>query len=353
MENSVELTQTSQVIASENTNNSEIETKSIEENKISDEVTTEISEKEEKETKILETNKPFKWTNEATKAAACMLKDIIDDYENSSNSASIDEEISDPWDYEKLDKQMDLLKQSKDFNLFPEEWCRFKLASVIEKYFNRHCKSIGDIREKYRWYSICHGDDEKQKDTSNTKDSFNYDFQKLYLVLCNLSKYNINFEGVAEGILCDYYQITDNKEDLEAFGFFAYDDIDGFYETFVKNTETSIVADEISNGSYCKLDSEPDEYREKLERTLSLPYEFQIFYLVDLLKKIINGLLPDFDDIDEIKGLKDNSKKDYNLMLRLAECSYRSIDFLNLADAFLTDQIKDLKGLKETYAEMF
>ena len=74
---------------------------------------------------------------------------------------------------------------------------------------------------------------------------------------------------------------------------------------------------------------------------------------MEILKRTVNHLSPTIEDIDEIKGLKDNSKKDYNLMLRLAECSYRSIDFLNLADAFLTDQIKDLKGLKETYAEMF
>ena len=50
LENSVELTQNLQVTASENTNNSEIEAKSIEEeNKISEEVTAETSEKEVKE----------------------------------------------------------------------------------------------------------------------------------------------------------------------------------------------------------------------------------------------------------------------------------------------------------------
>ena len=348
MENSVELTQNLQVTASENTNNSEIEAKSIEEeNKISEEVTAETSKKEEKEVKTLDTNKPFKWTNEATKAAACMLKDIIDDYEKSSNSASLDEEISDPWGYAKLDKQMELLKQSKELDLFPEEWCRFKLASVIEKYFDSHCKSICNIRESYgHWYSRCNVDNVISDNTSYS------DFHRLYFALCKLSKYNINFEGIAEGILCDHYQIA-GSDDIESFGFFAYDDIEGFYDSFVKNLETSIIADEISSHSYYKLDSEPDEHRKKIEKTLSLPYEFQTFYLVDLIKKVIKGLLPDFDDIDEIKGLKDNSKKDYNLMLRLAECSYRSIDFLNLADAFLADQINGLKGLKETYADMF
>ena len=139
MKNTVELTQDLQVIASENTNNSEIEVKSIEEeNKISEEVTAESSEKEEKEVKTLDTNKPFKWTNEATKAAACMLKDIIDDYEKSSNSASLDEEIADPWGYAKLDKQMNLLKESKELDLFPEILCRYKLVSLLDKYLRRH-----------------------------------------------------------------------------------------------------------------------------------------------------------------------------------------------------------------------
>ncbi|MBR4569087.1 MAG: hypothetical protein IKO19_00260 [Candidatus Riflebacteria bacterium] len=332
MENSVELTQTSQVIASENTNNSEIETKSIEENKISDEVTT---EKEEKETKILETNKPFKWTNEATKAAGCMLKDIIDDYKKSSNSASTDEEISDPWNFTKIKEQIKVLVEivTKKLNLFPENTCRFKLASLLKNYFDEHCKAICIIREHHgRWSNY-----KEDENSENLKKLFEYDFNYFYYALFESAKNNINYEGIAEGIIRYNY-------DYENDGFLSYfyDHSDEYtFDVNIKNSETKIIADIgwISEEEY--------------EEALSFPEELQVFSLVEILKKSINDYFPKIEDIDEIKGLKDGSKKDYNLMLELAECSYRSIDFLNLADAFLTEQIKDLKGLKETYAEMF
>ena len=46
------------------------------------------------------------------KAAACMLKDIIDEYNkaNSDLSSSLDEN-TDPWGIEKLNEQMNVLKQ--------------------------------------------------------------------------------------------------------------------------------------------------------------------------------------------------------------------------------------------------
>ena len=129
MENSTELCENVSVTASENTNNSEIESKTIEEeNKMSEEVTANLSEIKEKEVKALNTKKIFKWTNEATKAAACMLKDIIDEYNkaNSDLSSSLDEN-TDPWGFYKLNEQMNVLKQSRELDLFPEEWCRFIL----------------------------------------------------------------------------------------------------------------------------------------------------------------------------------------------------------------------------------
>ena len=146
MENSIELCENVSVTASENTNNSEIESKTIDEdNKMSEEVTANLSEIKEKEVKALNTKKSFKWTNEATKAAACMLKDIIDEYNkaNSDLSSSLDEN-TDPWGFEKLDKQINVLKQSQELDLFPKEWCRFKLASIIRKYIDEHCKAINN-----------------------------------------------------------------------------------------------------------------------------------------------------------------------------------------------------------------
>ena len=64
MENSIELCENVSVIPSDDTNNSEIETKSIEEeNKMSEEVSANLYEIKEKEV----IKKSFKWTNEATK----------------------------------------------------------------------------------------------------------------------------------------------------------------------------------------------------------------------------------------------------------------------------------------------
>ena len=138
------------------------------------------------------------------------------------------------------------------------------------------------------------------------------------------------------------------------YGYFDYDNIDRYYDSYVKNTETATIADEIFSILGIKDDeATPSENRKKFEKALSLPYEFQVFYLVDLFKQIIFDLFPKFEDIDETKGLKPNNNKDYNLMKQLAECSYRSIDFLNIADAFITDEINNLKGLKETYSSMF
>ncbi len=351
MENSIELCENVSVAVNENANNSEIETKSIEEeNKTSEEVTANFSETKEKEVKTLDTNKHFKWTNEATKAAACMLKDIIDEFNeaNSDLSSSLDEN-TDPWGFDKLNEQMKVLKQSRELDLFPEEWCRFKLVSLLEKYYEEHTTNINasdsndsDLYEEDNDSHIIA--ETKKKNLSNK-----YDFNFLYFVLSRIALENVYFRDLAgDGMDFSYnYSLGDDEDEFRPY-LENYIEAIGYDRDNKFNTETILIANEIDYSFLCSK-----EFKEKFKNSNNIPTEFTDIYYENLFRETIIKNLPKFEDIDEINGLKPDSKKDYNLMLQLAECSYRSIDFLNIADAFITGEISNLKGLKETYSSMF
>lgn len=354
MENSTELCENVSVTASENTNNSEIESKTIDEdNKMSEEVTANLSEIKEKEVKALNTKKSFKWTNEATKAAACMLKDIIDEYNkaNSDLSSSLDEN-TDPWGFEKLNEQMKVLKQSIELDLYPEEWCRFKLASLIKKYFDEHTNIIENI--KYHNFLWC--------DFKNNNNFIEKDFNNLYIALSQIGKYKIDFHEIARRCIEGYYD-TDEEGIFCIFNFWCDNQEPWNYDTSDFITSETISAGALIEDIYYtfleerKINSENSTESEKIEdcikinRFISIPSEFQSFYLEDLFKKKIFANLPDYKDIFQNK--KSCKDKFVRLMLVLAAYTYKHINFLTLADYILSDEINNLKGLKETYSSMF
>ena len=92
----------------------------------------------------------------------------------------------------------------------------------------------------------------------------------------------------------------------------------------------------------------------KFNKFINIPSEFQTIYIEDLLREKIYTSLPTFDDIYSAnENNEPNKSKFIELMLILASSAFKSINFLTLADIMLSDQIKELKGLKETYADMF
>ena len=381
MKNSTELCENLSVTLNENTNNnSEIESTTIEEVKnISEEVSNKHSETIEMEVKTLDKNKAFKWTNEATKAAACMLKDITDEYNkaNSDLSSSLDEN-TDPWGFYKLNEQMKVLKQSRELDLFSEEVCIFKLASVLKKYFNEHTKSLKNIKYYERV------DEErsfaKEQNRYNIQES---EFSKLYLILAQIGKYKIDFQKFVsfslywyneEGyfsplfnILCDngedyfknedFFNIEDSKWNIETFC--AGKVLESvFFEYFISKENKDI---NIEEGYRLKYNGEREYFSPtqkediiKFNKFINIPPEFQSVYIEDLLREKIFTNLPTFNDIDSAYETNDLNKcKFIELMLILASSAFNSINYITLAYIMLTDQLKELKGLKETYSSMF
>ena len=230
---------------------------------------------------------------------------------------------------------MNLIKQSKEFDLFPETFCRYKLVSLLDKYFIEHTKIINsklDIHEEII----------KTNEEEYCFIKYEYDFYYLYFVFSKLALENIHLRDlIKEGI--EYYERFDDDDyhpDLTNYSEYSDD-----YIKYIKNIETDFIAKDID----CSF----NDFEEVLERLDTLPMEFRYIYLEDLFRKQIKKNLPNIDEIDPIYGFKKKLNQNQILMLGLAKCSYRKIDFLNLADAFLADQINGLKGLKETYAEMF
>lgn len=298
--------------------------------------TAESIEKEEttldnNEEKTVEKEVEHYFTNETTKAVACMLRDVITDYELAKEMEPDAENVG-RYGYDKILPKINMLE------VLPEEWRKFKLARILSAFVDGYVSEILDVYWDRAGFMFL---PDNHKVVKNS-------FQSLYVVLAKITASYADYYALAE------FLISNDDRDGERY-------IDFLLGSSPRDRwdceETILVARQLSDYLYCKEGMQEDTYQEdyfcelgkKYPMIDMVPSEFRELYLADLFKQNIMNGLPSFEEIDPITG-ECKRHKYYDLMIFLACYAYRvRVDFVNIAEEYLKDGLKSLKGLRETY----